>query len=939
MIKHLNTNSNILKLKYILISIVLTTSFSVIKAKISVINANISIINAQNGTKSYEIKSLYDSANYYNNICDYEQASYLLNKAIELKQNFPTDNAPEYFKIYNRLGIIYQQQGNVQMATENYKKSLTYTSDDFNQSVINGNIANIYSLKGDYLKAIYFFENALVALHQSGNKSKHYRIVQNYHNQGYAYKKLGNYPLALQKYLESIKIANENNILDIGDTYYNCGSIYGKMDSLDKAKEFLLKAVDINTKIYGKNNLISIMSNMNLANFYVNSCQFNKASEIYSKAYSTLIKTVDNKHPYISIYYKHIGNLHDKMGDYQQALRAYQQSLIIKAPGFNDTSLLSNPPRETIPDMDLLEILKGKSNALLKLSESKNSEANLKTALSTLELTVKFIEQLRMGYLYEDSKLVLAEKEHETYISIINISYELLTITGNKDYSNIAFKYSERSKYAILRESINEETARNFASMPDSVQKHEKWVKEQIGNIRIQIENENKLVLPDSVKQLKLKEKLFQLTQTREKIIRGLEKDYPKYYKRKYDNRVVGIPKLQSTLSEKEAVISYVLTDSILYSFIITNDTQLFNSYQVDSSFFEHLKIYQEFLHSEYESGYLKFRVSSYELYKTLIGRFEQELTRKNLLIIPDSKMTLIAFESLTTEPYIKKKYANYATEPYLIRKYPIGYIYSATLFADSKQRQKRNFQNLLGFAPDYENFRDSLESMPLSKRYLKRISGFIRGKVFTGENATEYNFKKNAHKYGIIHLFAHGYEDSKNPNFSKMYFSYRNDTIEDGYLHAYELDEMEINADLIMLASCYSGSGAINKSEGALSIGRSFLNTGNRNPSLIISLWAAAYESTLFETKEFYKYLFKGKRIDEALQISKLNYLNKANPLQANPKNWANLISIGNQNALFEGYYFKLIFISLFITICFVFTFIKVWKRIGIKRSRKNNI
>jgi len=149
----------------------------------------------------------------------------------------------------------------------------------------------------------------------------------------------------------------------------------------------------------------------------------------------------------------------------------------------------------------------------------------------------------------------------------------------------------------------------------------------------------------------------------------------------------------------------------------------------------------------------------------------------------------------------------------------------------------------------------------------------------------------------------------------------------------------LEINANLVFLASCYSGSGTINKSEGALSIGRSFLNTGNRKPSLIISLWTASYESTLFETVEFYKYLFRGKRIDEALQISKLNFLEKANPLQANPKNWANLISIGNQDALFKGYYIKVMLISLTVIICFLLIFIKVRKKVALKKDKKSAV
>jgi len=113
------------------------------------------------------------------------------------------------------------------------------------------------------------------------------------------------------------------------------------------------------------------------------------------------------------------------------------------------------------------------------LATQENKENNLKAALYTLELTVGFIEQLRMGYLYENSKLVLAEKEYESYMSIIKIAYELLNITWNKDYIHIAFKYYERSKYNILRESIDEESARNITSIPENIQKQEEAIKEQ----------------------------------------------------------------------------------------------------------------------------------------------------------------------------------------------------------------------------------------------------------------------------------------------------------------------------------------------------------------------------------------------------------------------------------------------------------------------------
>ncbi|NOQ27836.1 MAG: CHAT domain-containing protein [Bacteroidales bacterium] len=894
---------------------------------IAILFISSSPVSSQINNELVLAQQLYDSSRYYNTVGNTDYAIQLLHSTLNLKQQTNQDFPPEYFKVYNQLGVVYKGKGNLNEAIDYYGKALINTKDEFNQAVINGNIANVYALKGDYLKAISYLEIALLSLQQSDNQSRFYRIVQNYHNQGYAYKKIGNYQLAIQKYIESIRMAKENGIQENGNTYYNCGRVYEKLDSLDKAKDFLLKAVNINTRFYGKDNLVTIMSNMNLANFYTNKNQFDKASEIYSNAYSNLIKSVGIKHPFMSFYYKHTGDMYNKMEEYHLALKNYQQSLISKVHGFNDTSLLSNPSQKAIPDMDLLNILKDKSNVLVKLSNLENREVNLKAALSTLELTVGFIEQLRMGYLYEDSKLVLAEKEYETYMSIIKIAYELLNITGNKDYINLAFKYSERSKYAILRESINEESARNIASIPENIQKQEEDIKEQIGNIRIQIETDNKLVNPDSSKQIKLKEKLFRLTQSQEKIIGEFEQNYPKYYKQKYENKVVDIVELQQNLLEKEAVISYEITDSTLYTFLITKNDYNLSGVKIDSSFYLSLNTYIECLHSNYFYNADNFKLS-YDLYKVLIEPIIPFIKGKNLLIIPNNDLSLMSFESLAVKLYSKN---DDLTKLYLIKDFPIGYAFSATLFVDSKQKKKKWNPRFLGFAPDYKNSRDQFEYLPSVSKNLRKIAWITLGKIFTKEKATEYNLKKHAKNYDIIHLYVHGDENLENPRLSKMYLSYKDDTIEDGYLYASEIDELELNSELIVLASCFSGSGQLSKGEGVLSIGRNFINSGNK--SIVMSLWLAYYEASLFELKEFYKYLVIGKRKDEAMRMAKLNYLETANLLDADPKYWSSIVVYGNQEPIYKGFFAKIIIGFCIIILLVLSTTFLFWKKFKSKR------
>ncbi|NOQ28134.1 MAG: CHAT domain-containing protein [Bacteroidales bacterium] len=866
---------------------------------------------AQNNDDNSGIKDLYDNAKYFNNTGKYSLAIEALKQIITLKESTNTDIHPEYVKVYNRLGNAYMIQDNLQQAIEYYTKALQNTSDKYYSSLIYDNIANVYSSQGDYLKAIDFYENSLAVLQKSKKENKDSKIVENYNNQGYAYNKLHNYQAAKDKFLKGIQIAEQNNLNDIAITYYNCGFAYKRLDSLELAEYYLTKAVDINLKIYGKKHTKTTLSYLYLANFYAKIGELTKAAPIFSKVYNKLLATVGEKHPYTADYHKFISDMYFSIGNYKQALECCQQSIVSKIPEFNDRSLYKNPSLDAVPDIELLEILKRKAHALLKLADQENKETNLKAALSTLELTVSFIEQLRMGYLYEDSKLVLAEKEYETYMSIIKIAYELLNITENSDYIHVAFKYSERSKYAILRESINEESARNIASIPDSVQNHIQGIKEQIGFTRLQIENENKLVNSDGLKQNELKEKLFQLTQSQEKTIKELEQNYPKYYKRKYENKVVEIGELQSALSEEEIFISYEFTERKLFAFIVTNNQFELRYVPIDSLFHQSLKYYTEFLHSEYLLSYKTYRESAYKLYKVLIEPISSYLKGRNLLIAPNSELSQIAFEALVTEPYQGKVYPDYSTVPYLIKRYPIAYAHSATLFVNSIKRNKEYNPNFLGFAPDYKDYRDSLNYLPELSKNLRTISRLFRSKIFVKEKATEQALKKHIGNYGILHLYTYGYGDTINPLNSKMFFSYKNDTVDDGYLYAYEIDRLNINTDLIVLASCFSGSGAISKGEGTLSMGRSFMASGN--PSIITSLWAAYVQPLLFEMNIFYKHLILGKRKDEALRLAKLKYLEETdNPTFTHPKFWASIVVIGNQQALFKGYILKLCVIAI---------------------------
>ncbi|NVO09997.1 MAG: CHAT domain-containing protein [Bacteroidales bacterium] len=879
-------------------------------------------VNAQKTKDTSYASRLFDSSKIYYATGEYNKTTWILNRILQLKSEISVDTPPEYFRIYNLLGASYRNLGESSIAIDFYQKALRRTSDIFNQSVINGNIASIYSLRGDYTKAISYYKNSLSVLEKSNDKRKYRHIADNYHNQGFSYLNFGDYNHARICFLKSIGFAEKNRLGGEGETYFNCGLTYKRMDSLDKADYCFRKAIACNIREFGENHYMTGMSYMNYATFNSKMGRFSESDQLYKKAYTILINTLGDKHLYTFLCLKDNGERYYQTGNYLLALKYYQKSLISKIYNFNDSSVYANPKADILPDIDLLDILKLKAQAFTKLAENENRTENLRAALATLELAATFTEQLRTGYLYESSKLQLTTKEHEIYLSLVCVANSLYEISGDLTYAGLAFRYAEYSKYGVLRELKNEALAKGVAGIPDSIIDNERRIESQISGTRMQIEDENKREHPSKEKIEKLNMQQFALTQKLERLEQRLESKYPDYYRQKYSNQVVSLPQLQGAMSRKEAILEYVLENNDLYTFTITRDTFLMIKQVADSTFLANLNFFNAALHSEYSSNYVAYRNASYNLYKKLIRPAEPLLKNKNLLVIPGGMLSLIPFDVLIDKPYKDSDKCDYRKESYLLRKYPIGYAYSATLYYSSINIKGKRSPDFLGIAPDYKNSKDSLRSIPLGLKSVRRIALLTLGKSLTGSEATEANFKKYCGKYDIIHFYAHGFEDTLNPVNSMLFLSHQADSMDDGYLHAWEINSMQLNAELVVLASCNSGSGKLSKGEGTLSISRSFMYAGSQ--SVVMSLWRAYDRSTIGMLNNFYQNLLKGMRKDEALRLAKLDYLEKANPVLAHPRFWAGIVVNGNQNGIYHYWFLKKVVLVIFIILTILFGFKK---------------
>jgi CHAT domain-containing protein len=302
------------------------------------------------------------------------------------------------------------------------------------------------------------------------------------------------------------------------------------------------------------------------------------------------------------------------------------------------------------------------------------------------------------------------------------------------------------------------------------------------------------------------------------------------------------------------------------------------------------------------------FSVQSKQLYHDLFEDVAPHLEGNKLKIIPHRELFSLNFEVLIN-PSAKDN------KNYLLQNYAISYLLSATTAIQYSQLARENRKGLLALAPGFfseakENYASKhrgsalfdieymkLIQQPFAVQTAQEISGLFNGEALLTAQATEKNFTRKAKRFGIIHLGTHTEINNNSPMLSRLVLSKSDDGEQDesndGYLHAYEIYNMSLRAELAVLSACETGVGKKSSSEGVLSLAHSFAFAGC--PAILMSLWQIDEKTSAEITSGFYKNISKGLHKDDALRKAKINYLKKNKGELAAPYYWSGIVLMGS--------------------------------------------
>ncbi|NVO08728.1 MAG: CHAT domain-containing protein [Bacteroidales bacterium] len=852
---------------------------------------------------------------------DIEKAGIYFKKALDLKQLIPGFSKTRLASGYLNLANIKQQLKSADSALIYYKKAegLINQVEKPSKNIL----GTIYVEMGDCYLRLYDVQTAIsfikkgIRLIESDSIPDSYKLILSKLKLTSALRTAGFLSEALSNGEEILNFAYNHQSNLVYAVHNNLGITYMYFKDYQnallhfKASEEILK----NAKERSSLEYVGIYTYIGLC--YQKLFLVNEAESYYNKALglSTSINSIIS----ICQLYNYLGDLKFYQGLLDQAERLFLKSKSINTINSNDFFSLSNAAYS----------FKGFGDIYARQSLIEKDRKKAVESLKNYKKAISLSEDIRFKLFSEDDKLLISGKYNDFYDKAIESAFQF-SASIDSSFLTEAFMLISKSKAAILHELISKNKGLSISGVPIELQNQEQQIKQRFDYLTEKFYEERKLNSVNVQQVKRNEEQLFNTQNEYRAILKEIETNYPKYYKLKYDTSSVSIQQLQKTLPDDKLVIDYYKTDSNLYSFAISKCRVIQSIQKLDSTFYNNLAQFRaELVPNNFSSLSIEnvkhFSSSSYYLYSVLLKPYENEMKGKKLIIVPHNELISIPFAALVTKKQANPK--EFFSLPYLVNDYPISYSLSSKLLTDQVYAPKITFIKSISIAPSYKGktsdtiasrsvYRQDLWDLPGAKNEAVLVSKRFKGALLLDRDATESRFKSIAGNYDIIHLAMHTFIDDKNPNFSKLIFTKTSDSINDGYLNAYEIFNLKLKSRLTIISACRSGDGNLIKGEGIISLARGFFYAGC--PSLVTTQWRVDDSSGTEIIIDFSKYIKKGESISVSLQLAQKNFIKKADPLRSHPYFWAAYQVLGSDNPVTQSG--SLYLLILGVAVCLVF-------------------
>jgi len=759
-----------------------------------------------------------------------------------------------------------------------------------------GGLDSIYSSYGGYLYILGKYREAREVFETTLSRSEDFddeKLTTLYNNLSLVYFKTGESGKYIDTQLKALEHAKASqNYIDQIDIYRNLHIFYRKNQNFDLARNYIEEASKLAENVGAREDLISILISKSVfeAQFIGDT---DRASDYLSKAESILDNKTSNRFLF---------RILSQKADILKMQQRYAESLEIQQKVADLAGSKSNTPLylEKLVQMSELELLMGNFDELENLLQDFKAHD-----ISVVDFSILTLSRMLMARLHhhkgefteaeqiyrETTDMVMerarysADREtgywtiEQEYMQLFEAYADFLMERGNTDR---AIQLLDRVK-TINDASMLQNPLITSTELTEEQLSRDRQITKKMEQLR------RKLFVATGDERLELNNRLSRLQAQKRELFKH-QRAMPA------NEKEVSIWSTQRLLRNDQMLLHLTNVNGNYYISRITRSSAEIDKIEITGNL---EALFEETIH-----GVVNGSADLTKLYRVgqILDIGSLSDTYSSLILMPDGYFHQLPVDVLpVSEPTSSN---SYGATTYLIEKMDVRRLNRLSDIG-SRSRNSVEFEyDYAGFGvSDFENGSTdrSLISLPQAPGEVqdinKNLNRFSRRVSYIEEEATPRKFRQMAGKSRILHMATHSEISESDPLFSQLHLlpdGSSNDS--KNQIFAYELFDLNLNNELVMLNSCESGGDRAIQGGGIMGLSRALTYAGAQ--SLVLNAWSVNDQFAADFAEEFYKHINNGESKSRALQLTKIDFIKSKN---ANPHYWGPYILNGNNRPLIQ--------------------------------------
>jgi CHAT domain-containing protein len=581
-----------------------------------------------------------------------------------------------------------------------------------------------------------------------------------------------------------------------------------------------------------------------------------------------------------------LGWLQDSRGAFRRALDFHQQAL---------ASFRAN----MVPHSEAF--------ALLGIARAERQLGDLDGALVAIEEALYIIESLRGETRSPALRTSFLAERYDFFEMAIDLLMQLDARKPGRGFADRALEVSERARARSLLEGIV--AARSRVPVPPALRERERTVRAELGRAeRLRRDLAAAGALPEQIAIVDRRLRALLLENEGLRAARPSSDPYPEPLRLSEIRRRV--------LDRDTALLEIALGEKRSYVWLVGQETLTTQVLPGRAEMEELARLAGGLLPRSQEwSVQRQAALAAEALSRIVLGPVARDLGTKRLLIVADGALQSIPFAALPTpgrrgRPLLLDREIVQLPSASILglvreagaRRRPATHqlaVVADPVFGPSDPRAS-SLSAVVPLSAERSDVPGGLFRLPATAREAEAILGLVA----PAESFAALGFDADREAvlggrladYRIVHFATHSVLNAHYPELSGLALSAmdRFGQPRDSLLRAYEIYNLRLPADLVVLSACRTAMGPDVRGEGMMGLTRAFLHAGASR--VLVSLWNVDDGATAELMVRFYTGLLRGRLTpSRALREAQLSMFR--DPHSAAPRYWAGFILEGDWN------------------------------------------